>query len=136
MPINYGDAFDKFLKSDIRCIKCNQSAINFSIIYNEVKEEYHSKWGNYCSGGCAMTHVPDDTKIEGVLRALTPEQLAFLATEEPVDGKGFMWTAEEEAAVLQAYDSAASFGVTIRMLKSAAQTKIKNIMDNVLSHLK
>jgi len=83
-----------------------------------------------------ITHVSDDTRIEDVLRELTPTQLAFLATEEPVDGKGFMWTAEEEAAVLQAYDSAASFGVTIRMLKSAAQTKIKIIMDNVLRDLK
>ena len=54
----YTKALDKFLNSPIKCLKCNQGAINFSIIYNDIKEEYYSKWGNYCSGGCAMTYKP------------------------------------------------------------------------------
>ena len=58
MPNNYIEALSQFLRSEIRCIKCDQGANNFSINYNESKEEYYSKWGDYCSAGCAMTHVP------------------------------------------------------------------------------
>lgn len=59
MPINYGEALNQFLKCGIRCIKCDQGASNFSINYNKQKDEYYSKWGNYCSAGCAMTHIPN-----------------------------------------------------------------------------
>ena len=50
-----------FYQSPILSNKHNHIEIkfqNFSIIYNDIKEEYYSKWGNYCSGGCAMTYEP------------------------------------------------------------------------------
>jgi len=57
MPADYGAALDVFLKSDIKCAKCNQGPYNFTINYSEEKYIYFSKWGDYCSAGCAMTHM-------------------------------------------------------------------------------
>jgi hypothetical protein len=52
MSAEYGAALDVFLKSDI-----NQGPYNFTINYSEEKYIYFSKWGDYCSAGCAMTHM-------------------------------------------------------------------------------
>ena len=57
---NYAEALDNFIKSPIKCSKCKQSAINFTINFDELKQEYYSKWGKYCSCGCAMTAVNDE----------------------------------------------------------------------------
>ena len=58
---NYAEALDNFLKSPIECSMCKKGAINFTINFDELKQEYYSKWGKYCSCGCAMTHVNENS---------------------------------------------------------------------------
>jgi len=64
---DYGKALDDFLKSPIKCSKCNQGASNFTINFDELKQEYYSKWGNYCSGGCVMTDVHNENFDEHIV---------------------------------------------------------------------
>ena len=49
-----GDQYNIFLKSSIKCISCNQGPSGFSTYYHKEKRKIISKYGNYCSIGCAM----------------------------------------------------------------------------------
>ena len=64
---DYGKALENFLKSPIKCLKCKQGASNFTVNFDELKQEYYSKWGNYCSGGCVMTDVDNENFDEHIV---------------------------------------------------------------------
>ena len=50
----YDECLSKFLKSSKKCLKCQNGPNNFTINFDELKQEYYSKWGDYCSQGCAI----------------------------------------------------------------------------------
>ena len=44
----------RFLESSKKCLKCKSGPTKFTINWDELKQEYYSKWGDYCSQGCAL----------------------------------------------------------------------------------
>ena len=48
------DSLSNFLKSSKKCIKCQSGPTKFTINWDELKQEYYSKWGDYCSQGCVI----------------------------------------------------------------------------------